>query len=179
MTQVTGEFPSEEVLLGGICLPTAARAVLPALGLQSLQVSLERCNPTTITPPQTLCQDTVVTQPWACVPPLSTRLMDTKRQVGTKDTDLVERDTRTYWHHTKLLQLNGWKIYFVHLFDHSVNRKGYLRETHERWKWIENDTVELICSFNKWQWVIKMQACHYHNMSDHLTFVWAGHQICV
>lgn len=91
-----GEFPSEEVLLGGIRLPTAAQAVLPALGLQSLQVPLERRNPTTITPPQTLCQDTVVTQPWACVPPLSTRLMDTKRQVRTEDTGLVARGTRTY-----------------------------------------------------------------------------------
>lgn len=86
-----GEFPSEEVLLGGICLPTAAQAVLPALGLQSLQVPLERRNPTTITPPQTLCQDTVVTQPWACVPPLSTRLMDTKkhRPSGKRHEDLL------------------------------------------------------------------------------------------
>lgn len=47
-------------------------------------VTLSPCSTTTITPLQTLCQDTVVTQPWASVPPLSTRLMDTERTRGEK-----------------------------------------------------------------------------------------------
>lgn len=92
-----GNFPQRSlVLLRGMCWLTAAQAVFPALGQQSLPVPLKPCNSTTITPPQTLCQDTVVTQPWASVPPLSTRLMDRKRRRGEKT-----EDKRTHWYFKK------------------------------------------------------------------------------
>lgn len=69
-----GNFPQRSaVVLRAMCLPTAARAGLPALGQQGLPVTLTPCSTVTITPLQTLCQDTVVTQPWASVPPLSNK----------------------------------------------------------------------------------------------------------
>lgn len=67
-----------------MCWLTAAQPGLPALGQLSMRVPLTPCSSTTITPLQTLCQDTVVTQLWASVPPLSTRLMDAERRRGEK-----------------------------------------------------------------------------------------------
>lgn len=72
------------MFLRGMCWLTAAQAGLPALGQQSLPVPLTPCSTTPITRLLTLCQDTVVTQPWAPVPPLSTRLMDAESRRGEK-----------------------------------------------------------------------------------------------
>lgn len=116
-------FPQRSaVFLRGMCWLTAAQAGLPALGQQSLPVPLTPCSTTTITQLQTLCQDTVVTQPWASVPPLSTRLMDADR---TK-----EEDKRTHWY-LKLLKLKVWWIIFWWGWDQ-------LR------RWVEEESVLLI-----------------------------------
>lgn len=86
MTQVTGELPSEERsvsqrdVLANRCPGWASGPGVaePAGTPHTLQHHHYH-------PPQTLCQDTVVTQPWASVPPLSTRLMDEEERRKEED----------------------------------------------------------------------------------------------
>jgi len=70
-------FQRSAVLLKGMCWLTATQPGLPASMLRRHGIAL---NTITITLLQTLCQDTVVTQPSASVPHLSTRLMGAERR---------------------------------------------------------------------------------------------------